>query len=299
MTTTKLMCALLLVVVASHMRCEGRARGRRHRNSFSLLNSANSMEDKEGNSKVDAFGSWNNFLGHTANTRNNKKSKSKNKAPVSQGPAVVGPPGPPGPPGPQGPAGAIVTEASMMTEFRNLVRESAEKRSRRLAEFDQNISLMAAGTPDLLTAFHIELRGDVQIPRKTLHELGNYRTHIGHYGTFVRGNDVDFKSGRYIVRYTGIYQFTANIHVLRPRDANLRPRDNIKLRICITSLCNHNTSLMTIIGLNTNSKIFTTSLTGMLHLKAGQYVSVFVENSSGNPIIISSQSTFTGILLGA
>jgi hypothetical protein len=78
--------------------------------------------------------------------------------------AIPCPPGPAGPPGPQGPAGAIVTEAHMMIEFRNLVRgklnkliehhnvnyqiifylvliyvilsfiESAQKRSRRLAD---------------------------------------------------------------------------------------------------------------------------------------------------------------------
>ena len=42
----------------------------------------------------------------------------------------------------------------------------------------QNISLMASGMPDLLTAFHVELKNDVHIARKTLHELSNYKSHV-------------------------------------------------------------------------------------------------------------------------
>ena len=39
-----------------------------------------------------------------------------------QSSAPQGPPGPPGPQGPPGPPGAIITEAAMVAEFRNLVR---------------------------------------------------------------------------------------------------------------------------------------------------------------------------------
>lgn len=127
---------------------------------------------------------------------------------------------------------------------------------------------MASGVPDLVSAFHVELRNELQIAKKTLHELNNYKSHVswsptlltaarqwnkntltidsyilkvGSSGTFVRGSDIDYKNGRYIARYTGVYQFSCSLHVLRARDANLRPRDNIKLRICINSLCDHNT----------------------------------------------------------
>lgn len=42
----------------------------------------------------------------------------------------------------------------------------------------QNISLMASGLPDLLTAFHVELKNDVHIAKKTLHELSGYKNHV-------------------------------------------------------------------------------------------------------------------------
>ncbi|XP_031554452.1 adipolin-like isoform X2 [Actinia tenebrosa] len=302
MARTSLVFVLLLFVAISSDATKSHSakpKERRLRNLYS--NSPQSTEITNDNRKLDPFGSWSNFLGHATNSRNSKKGdrgkgKPRNKTPSTKKSTHPCPPGPPGPPGPQGPAGAVVTEAHMMMEFRNLVRESAQKRSRRLAD---NISLMASGIPDLVSAFHVELRNEIQIARKTLHELNNYKSHVGSFGTFVRGNDIEYKNGRYIARYTGVYQFSCSLHVLRARDANLRPRDSIKLQICINSLCDHNTSLLTVTGVNSNSKVFTISLHGILLLKAGQYTSVFVENSSGNPITISSQSSFSGILLGA
>ena len=41
--------------------------------------------------------------------------------------------------------------------------------------FRQNISLMAAGIPDLLSAHHIVLRYNVNIPKKSHQELKNYK----------------------------------------------------------------------------------------------------------------------------
>ena len=37
---------------------------------------------------------------------------------------------------------------------------------------------MAAGLPDVLSAFFVELRSNVQIPKKTLQEIGNYRLNV-------------------------------------------------------------------------------------------------------------------------
>lgn len=47
--------------------------------------------------------------------------------------------------------------------------------SKFLTLFLQNISLMAAGIPDLLSAHHIVLRYDVTIPKKSHQELKNYK----------------------------------------------------------------------------------------------------------------------------
>lgn len=41
--------------------------------------------------------------------------------------------------------------------------------------FFQNISLMAAGIPDLLSAHHIVLRYDVTVPKKSHQELKSYK----------------------------------------------------------------------------------------------------------------------------
>ena len=57
----------------------------------------------------------------------------------------------------------------------------------------------------------------------------------------MRGNDIDLRSGRYVIRYTGVYQLTAQLVISRDREANLRPRDYVKISICISSLCELNT----------------------------------------------------------
>ena len=50
----------------------------------------------------------------------------------SQNASARGPPGPPGPQGPAGPPGAIITEAAMVAEFRNLVRGKGKGPKRHL-----------------------------------------------------------------------------------------------------------------------------------------------------------------------
>ena len=38
--------------------------------------------------------------------------------------------------------------------------------------------LMATGAADLVSAFHIELKNNVQIPKKSMLELKNYKTNV-------------------------------------------------------------------------------------------------------------------------
>ena len=149
----------------------------------------------------------------------------------------------------------------------------------------QALALMATGAADLVSAFHIELKSNVQIPRRSMVELRNYKTNVsfvvlashciaspciaspciasprlalhciafpnhshpnpstqvGQYGTFVRGEDIDFRSGQFTVPYTAIYRFSAGINIMRNREANLRPRDVVKVLICIEFQCDRNT----------------------------------------------------------
>ncbi|MGH0153109.1 UNVERIFIED_CONTAM: hypothetical protein FKN15_026387 [Acipenser sinensis] len=57
-------------------------------------------------------------------------------------------------------------------------------------------------------------------------------------------------------------------------------------------------SLEIIVGLESNSKIFTVHVHGLLELQAGQYTSIFVDNGAGASITIQSGSDFMGMLLG-
>ncbi|KAJ8369818.1 hypothetical protein SKAU_G00098460, partial [Synaphobranchus kaupii] len=78
----------------------------------------------------------------------------------------------------------------------------------------------------------------------------------------------------------------------------LRARDNVRVLICIDSQCHRYTSLEMIVGLESNSKIFTVYVHGLLELQVGQYTSMFVDNGAGASITIQNGSDFMGMLLG-
>ncbi|CAG03806.1 unnamed protein product, partial [Tetraodon nigroviridis] len=80
--------------------------------------------------------------------------------------------------------------------------------------------------------------------------------------------------------------------------SQLKARDNVRVLICIESLCHRYTSLEMIVGLESNSRIFTVAVQGLLELQAGQYTSIFVDNAAGAPITIQNGSDFMGMLLG-
>jgi len=286
-----LSCVLLLLLdLADIASCGKKLSGtRRNRNllATSVYNGSDSVNPVE---------SWNFFKKQTNKRNKGKEKKNSKESSKSHCNPSPGPPGPTGPPGPVGPPGAQVTEAFMMAEFRSMVQESAQRRSRRIA--DQNISLMAAGIPDVLSAHHTVLGRDVVIPKKSHQELKNYKQPGQQSGTFVRGNDFHHHSGRYTIRYNGVYQLSASLLISRDREANLRPRDFLKISICIKSLCELNTSLTTITGMESNSLRFSASVTGMLMLKAGDYVSIYIENNTNRAVSILDKSSFSGLMIG-
>lgn len=59
-----------------------------------------------------------------------------------------------------------------------------------------------------------------------------------------------------------------------------------------------NTALTTIAGMESNSLKFSVTVTGMLMLKAGNYVSVYVENNTNKPLNIMEESSFSGLMIG-
>ncbi|CAB3985140.1 adipolin-like isoform X2 [Paramuricea clavata] len=283
---------VVAAVILVHFMGTVHSKRRRGRN-----NSPDSNKDSYG-TPVNPHKSWLQFQ-NLASTYDSSQ-KEDNLYKTKDGKVVCKcPRGPPGPSGPRGAPGAEMTEAQLMAKFRGLIRATAQKRSSRIREIsDQAMALMATGAADLVSAFHIELKNNVQVPKKSMLELRNYKTNVGQFGTFVRGNDIDFRTGQFTVPYTAIYRFSASVNVARFRDASLRPRDLVKVLICIDFQCDRNTSLMTVSGLSSNSRVFTVRVEGLLSLKTGQHVSVYVDNNSGNPIVVQARSTFTGMLIG-
>ncbi|XP_032887354.1 erythroferrone-like isoform X1 [Amblyraja radiata] len=258
---------------------------------------------------VDPRDSWLLFVEHSEKGVNEKK-KNKGKARKTQ----HGLPGPPGPPGPQGPPGAVVTHEVLLKEFKEMLKEAVEERNRiALQEKCQECPVIQDSLTyhpllpaemgqyhRLEAAFHCKLKDNLVMNRKSVRELQNF--HIPDKdGVFLRGIGLNLTSGQYVAPVAGFYQFSANLHIEHrepQRRRHNRPQDNIRILICIESLCQHNISLETVNGLGSNSHIFTMFVSGALYLQAMQYISIFADNRSGSTITIQSGSDFTGILLG-
>jgi len=248
--------------------------------------------------QVDPLKSWLAFVNQSQrrgqnHVTNRRRSHRKSKKHMSNAPQ--GPPGPPGPQGPPGPPGAVITEAAMVAEFRNLVRDTAERRAARFA--GQPLGLMAAGVPDVISAFFIVLRESVVVHKKSKQELDNYEELSS--GTFIRGTGVQLISGRFLAPYTAIYRFQASLQIGRAKDVSLKPRDAISAAVCINNDCDNNVSLKFRSGLSSNARVFTIHVEGLLYLTANQYTSVMLINHSSNSVIVNRGSTFSGYLVGA
>ncbi|XP_022085542.1 adipolin-like [Acanthaster planci] len=284
------------------------------------------VDTGEGGTRVDPRGSWLSFVQHSSRLSegSNKKCEKKKKKKKERGElgnprklsevvptGLVGPQGPPGPPGPPG---AQVSKEELLEEFRDLIKEAAERRAQIIIQEKcptcsvENTTQMWLPTvhddilmPHLPIAFHCKLRGGVDVPKKSLIEIANFQTPFSD-GSFRRGDGMDVRSGRFTAPRSAIYQFSANLHIHHPvsskRVEELRHRDNVRLLICINSLCQRHTSLEYISGLESNSRVFTVNLSGLLQLEAGQYASIYVDNSSVRRITVQAGSDFTGLLMG-
>ncbi|XP_033641767.1 adipolin-like [Asterias rubens] len=276
---------------------------------------------EEGGARVDPRGSWLSFVKHSSklsegSKKCEKKKKKKEQPENSRRLSEVVPTGavgPPGPPGPPGTPGTQITKEELLEEFRDLIKEAAERRAQiiiheKCPSCVSNSSQVWLPTvedevlmPHLPIAFHCKLRGGVEVPKKSLIEMSNFQTPFSD-GSFRRGEGMDVKSGRFTAPRDAIYQFSANLHINHPvsnkRSEELRHRDNIRLLICINSLCQRHTSLEYISGLESNSRVFTINLSGLLQLEAGQYASIYIDNSSAQRVTVQTGSDFTGLLMG-
>ncbi|TSL61235.1 Adipolin [Bagarius yarrelli] len=239
---------------------------------------------------------------------NTTLSNSEEDDDESAKPGPQGPPGPPGPQGPPGAPGAEVTQEVLLREFKEMIKEATERRAMvdKVGGQSQLPTTMLAlegmvSYRRIEEAFHCKLRGPVVVDKKTLTELQNFQTPPAK-GAFLRGTGMDQSTGRFTAPITGIYQFSANVHIdhseVKRSKNQLRARDNVRVLICIESLCHRYTSLEMIVGLESNSKIFTVYVHGLLELQAGQYTSIFVDNAAGASITIQKRLGFHGHALG-
>ncbi|XP_031224287.1 erythroferrone isoform X2 [Mastomys coucha] len=259
----------------------------------------------------------------------NSKRRSRTKARRLK----LGLPGPPGPPGPQGPPGPFIPSEVLLKEFQLLLTGAVRQRESTDPEHcTRDLTTLASGSPSRVpaareldsqdpgavlallaatlaqgpraprveAAFHCRLRRDVQVERRALHELGVYYLPEVE-GAFRRGPGLNLTSGQYTAPVAGFYALAATLHVAlteQPRKGPPRPRDRLRLLICIQSLCQHNASLETVMGLENSSELFTISVNGVLYLQTGHYTSVFLDNASGSSLMVRSGSHFSAILLG-
>ncbi|XP_047399626.1 erythroferrone isoform X2 [Sciurus carolinensis] len=250
----------------------------------------------------------------------NGKRKSRGKARRPK----LGLPGPLGPPGPLIPSEALLKEFQLLlkgavrqrerTEPGPCARSPAEPACASPApgsieddkEAGDMLALLAAPlapgprAPRVEAAFHCRLRRDAVVERRALHELGVYYLPDSE-GAFRRGLGLNLTSGQYTAPVAGFYLLAATLHVAlaeQPRRGPLRPRDHLRLLICIQSRCQHNASLEAVVGLESSSELLTVSVNGVLYLQMGQYTSVFVDNASGSSLTVRSGSHFRAILLG-
>uniref|UniRef100_A0A2K6L980 Adipolin n=1 Tax=Rhinopithecus bieti TaxID=61621 RepID=A0A2K6L980_RHIBE len=233
----------------------------------------------------DAHMTWLNFVRRPDDSALRKRCGSRDKKQRD----LLGPPGPPGPP--------EVTPETLLREFQELLKEATEHRFSGLLDplLPQGVGLRLVGE-----AFHCRLQGPRRVDKRTLVELHGFQAPAAQ-GAFLRGSGLSLASGRFTAPASGIFQFSASLHVDHSElqgKARLRARDVVRALICIESLCQRHMSLEAISGLESNSRVFTAQVQGLLQLQAGQYASVFVDNGSGAVLTIQAGSSFSGLLLG-
>ncbi|XP_053379324.1 adipolin-like [Mercenaria mercenaria] len=249
-------------------------------------------------------------MGESKPERRKKKRKRNRK---SNNNILLGPPGPAGPPGPPGPPGSSVTKEEIIKELEELIKEEAARRAQQMlvdmvplngsstfiAQPDMGSPVL--DVPRIYAGFSLRLGSKTKVDRKTFREIKSFQQPFGG-GAFQRGETFNAKEGRFFAPREGVYQFTANLHLRirtkRKLKGRLKADEYLRVVICIDSLCQTNTSIENITGVNIDNKILTASVSGLLHLKEKQYASLYVDNSSPYNVLVIAGSEFSGIFLG-
>ncbi|XP_027753503.1 erythroferrone [Empidonax traillii] len=149
-------------------------------------------------------------------------------------------------------------------------------------------------------AFHCRTREDISVEQRTRQELRLFYI-PEREETFHRGPGLNLTSGQYTAPTAGYYTFSTTLHIVHREPQRKRQvcrGTRLRVLICVQSHCQHNRNLETSSQLESRGHLFTISVTGVLYLQAGQYASVFVENTAGSPLTVRSGSDFSAVLLG-
>ncbi|XP_060568265.1 adipolin-like [Ruditapes philippinarum] len=273
--------------------------------------------EKSRHKRIDPKGSWLTFVNRLGDSKPDRRKRKKKRKRKSNN-ILLGPPGPAGPPGPPGPAGRSVSKEEIIAGLEHLIKEEATRRaqqmladmvSENLTPFNGSSTIVKQPglTPPILVipriyaGFSLRLGSKTKVDRKSFREIKSFQQPFGG-GGFQRGEAFNAKEGRFFPPMDGIYQFTVNlqlrIRTKRKLTDRLKTDENIRIIICIDSLCQTNTSIETITGVNIDNKMLTSSVTGLLLLKEKQYVSLYVDNSCSYTVLALAGSEFSGILLG-
>ncbi|KAM8849203.1 adipolin isoform 1-T2 [Spinachia spinachia] len=234
-------------------------------------------------SRVSPLSSWLIFR-RNSNKGDNRRTKGTRRT------SKHGLPGPPGPQGPRGPPGPT---APLLPQQQEVLKEL----QLRLRDME-GVCFQCDATPRVSTSFLGRLLQDVIVPRRSLLELQPFSQPSDSERSLQRGRSFNSSSGRFTAAVSGFYQLTASLLIESGDRIHTRLRDSVRAAVCIESLCQSNLSVDSVVGVAAAGGTFSILLTGTLHLQAAEYVSVFVDNSSGSALSVLQDSLFSGILLG-
>ncbi|XP_071607621.1 erythroferrone-like [Heliangelus exortis] len=146
-------------------------------------------------------------------------------------------------------------------------------------------------------AFRCQTRENISVEKRVPQELQLYSI-PEREAIFHRGSGLNLTTGKYTAPVSGYYTFTAKLHIVCRAQRRKGRGNRLRVLICVQSRCRHNSNLEAVSRLESGGDLFTISVTGVLYLQAGQYASVFVDNTAGSPLTVQSGSDFSAVLLG-
>ncbi|XP_068136770.1 erythroferrone [Hyperolius riggenbachi] len=232
---------------------------------------------------------WLMFLKHADHAAKRRKGPEETHRHRHSGPV-----GPPAPARHHSPPVNHALREKKMYQFLQLLTDALLKRD------GENIPIYKRSPPPLPTKVHIaftcRVSHDIRVEPGDPQELRPYE--MPHEeGSFYRGSGLNLTSGRYTAHNTGLYAFFARLHIdFQKNEKSLQ--GFLRMKLCILSLCQDNLSLQHTLSFSANEVTATVTLNGILYVQAGQYVSLFLENTMEDLIVVLKGSDFSGVLLG-